>query len=146
MNDAHAHTVWRLFDEIWNGRRFESIPELYAEDYVADYRPYGPLRHGHEGIRQMVEGAYATFPDFHEELLDMVVDGSRAAIPPPGLGHAVRHVGTARAHRPASRVRGDDLPHVRRRRPCERAERGVVDNLHALRQAGVVPGPTHIPD
>ena len=35
----------RLFDEVWNGRRFEVIDELYAPDYVADYQPYSPAVH-----------------------------------------------------------------------------------------------------
>lgn len=37
--------VQRLFDEVWNGRRFDVIDDLYAADFVADYRPYAPLAH-----------------------------------------------------------------------------------------------------
>ena len=66
--------VRRLFDEIWNGRRFEAIDELYAFDDVADYRPYAPLRTGRDSVREMVERASLTMPDHHEELLAMVAE------------------------------------------------------------------------
>ena len=93
--EAHQRTDRRLFDEVWNGRDLSVIAELYCVDFVADYRPYAPLRHGHDGVRAMVAGAIAAFPDYHEELLGMCV------------GH----------------------------------QRGIVDNLLALRQAGVMPTP-----
>lgn len=57
----------RLFDDVWNGRRFDLIDEFYAAEYVVDYQPYTPLRHGREVVREMVERAYATMPDYHEE-------------------------------------------------------------------------------
>ena len=60
--------IRRLFDEVWNTSRLDAIEELYAVDYVADYRPYAPLRRGHDAIKDMVQRAYVAFPDFHEEL------------------------------------------------------------------------------
>jgi ketosteroid isomerase-like protein len=38
--------VRRLFDDVWNTGSLDRIEELYAADFVADYRPYAPLRHG----------------------------------------------------------------------------------------------------
>ena len=35
--------VRRLFDEVWNAGTADAIAELYAPDYVADYRPHAPL-------------------------------------------------------------------------------------------------------
>jgi hypothetical protein len=42
---AHDHrtTVQRLFNDVWNGRRLDLVEELYAPDFVVDYRPYAPL-------------------------------------------------------------------------------------------------------
>jgi ketosteroid isomerase-like protein len=37
--------VRRLFDDVWNTGSLDRIEELYAADFVADYRPYAPLRH-----------------------------------------------------------------------------------------------------
>ncbi len=70
----------RLFDEVWNGRRFEVIDELYAPEYVADHRPYAPLREGRDAVREMVERAWTTTPDYHEELIAMVGEGDVVAV------------------------------------------------------------------
>ena len=78
--ERNKAVVRRLFDEVWNGRRYEVIDELYAPGYVADYRPYAPLRTGRESIREMVERAWTTTPDYHEELLGMVAEGDRVAV------------------------------------------------------------------
>ena len=40
---SHRQLIERLFDEVWNGRQFDKIDELYAPDFVADYRPFAPL-------------------------------------------------------------------------------------------------------
>jgi predicted ester cyclase len=138
--EDHKRTVRRLFDEVWNGRDLSVIAELYCVDFVADYRPYAPLRHGHDGVRAMVEGAIAAFPDYHEELLGMCVDGEHAAVhlrvtgtqlgpwgplAPTGK-HLVFEEMTWLAFGDDGRVRH---------------QRGIVDNLLALRQAGVIPAP-----
>ena len=136
----HRATVRRLFDDVWNGRRFDTIEELYAPDFVADYRPYAPLRHGHDAVREMVERAWATMPDYHEELLDVLVDGDRAAV-------RLRISGTQDGA-------WGPLPPTGRRLEFEeililtfdehgrvKHQRGIVDNLAALRQAGVMPAP-----
>jgi hypothetical protein len=61
--ERNKAVVRRLFDEIWNGRQFEVTEALYGPDYVADYRPYAPLRVGRDSVRDMVERAYLTMPD-----------------------------------------------------------------------------------
>ena len=42
--------VPRLFDEVWNTGRLDAIEERIRGRLVADYRPYGPLRHGHDAL------------------------------------------------------------------------------------------------
>jgi len=131
--------VHRLFDEIWNGRQLDVIPELYAHDYCVDYRPYAPLRYGHAAVREMVDRAYETMPDYHEELLAMVAEGERIAV-------HLRISGTQTGA-------WGPVPPTGRRLEFEeiviltfdadgrvRHQRGVVDNLNGLRQAGVVAG------
>src|SRR5437868_4382092 len=48
---TNKQAVDRLFNEVWNGRMLEVIEELYSATFVADYRPYVPLREGHRGVR-----------------------------------------------------------------------------------------------
>jgi len=108
--ERNKSVVHRLFDEIWNGRQFDAIDELYAPDYVADYRPYAALRVGRDSVREMVEriqlGDWGPLPptgkrlEFEEMLMLTFNDSGR-----------VVH------------------------------QRGIVDNLAGLRQAGVMPTP-----
>ena len=138
--ERNKAVVRRLFDEIWNGRQFEVIDELYGPDYVADYRPYAPLRVGRDSVRDMVERAYLTMPDYHEELLTMVAEDDTVAV-------HLRISGTQL---------GDwgPIPPTGRRLEFEEMiilrfndsgqvvhQRGIVDNLAGLRQAGVMPTP-----
>jgi predicted ester cyclase len=137
----HRRTVHRLFDEVWNGRDVSVIPALYCVDFVADYRPYAPLRQGHHGVRAMVEGAIAAFPDYHEELLGMCVDGAHAAV-------HLRVTGTQLGPWGPLAPTGKHLVFEEMmwltfdEHGLVRHQRGIVDNLLALRQAGVTPTPS----
>ncbi len=139
-SNDHRATVHRLFDEVWNGRRFEVIDELFAPDFVADYRPYSPLRRGREAVRDMVERAYATMPDYHEELLAMVVEGDAAAI---HLQISGTQLGAWGPLPPTGRRLEFEEMLIMRFAPDGRVvhQRGIVDNLAGLRQAGVMPTP-----
>ncbi|MBI3769171.1 MAG: ester cyclase [Deltaproteobacteria bacterium] len=77
MSETNKAIVRHITEEIWNSRRLERIPDFFATDYDADYRPYAPLREGHKGIHGMVERAWATFPDYHEELHELIAEGDR---------------------------------------------------------------------
>jgi predicted ester cyclase len=72
--------VRELTEVVWNRRGLDRIPDFYAPDFVAGYRPYSPLREGHEGIRRMVEGAWTAFPDYHEELHELIAEGDRVVV------------------------------------------------------------------
>jgi predicted ester cyclase len=138
--DANKQTVRRLFDDLWNGRDLSLIPEMYRTDFVADYRPYAPLRHGHDGVRAMVEGALGAFPDYHEELLEICAEGDDVVV---HLRISGTQLGDWGPLAPTGRrlefeemlwLTFDSDGRVAR-------QRGIVDNLLALRQAGVIPSP-----
>lgn len=130
----------RLFDDVWNGRRFGAINELYASDFVVDYTPYAPLRCGRDAVREMVERAWSTIPDYHEEMLAVLVDHDRAAV-------HLRITGTQLGA-------WGPIPPTGRRLEFEEIvllafdaqglvvhQRGIVDNVTGLRQAGAIPTP-----
>ena len=114
---------------------FDVIDELYAPSYVVDYRPYSPVREGSDVVRDMVERAWATFPDYHEEMLAIVVEGDQAAV-------HLRITGTQHGA-------WGPLPATGRRVEFEEMilltfgadgrvvrQRGIADNLTALNQLG----------
>ena len=79
MSEQNKRLVHKITDVIWNGRGLDRIPEFYAPDFVGDYRPYA-IRDGHEGVRAMVEGAWTAFPDYHEEVHELIAEGDRVVV------------------------------------------------------------------
>jgi len=130
--------VRRLF-EVWNTGNLDAIDELYAADYAADYRPYAPLRQGHDAIRGMIQRAHVAFPDFHEELEEMVAEGDKVAVRFTITGTQLGQWGPLP---PTGKpVRFEEIVILRFVDGKVVEQRGLPDNLAALRQLGVVPTP-----
>lgn len=138
QQERNKAVVRRLFDEVWNGRNYDHIDELYAADYVFDYRPYSEPK-GRETIPEAVERAYASFPDYHEELVQLVAEDDTVVVhmritgtqrgpwgPVPPTGKPVDYEEIA-----ILKFRDGQVVH----------QHGIVDNLSALRQLGVIPAP-----
>lgn len=131
--------VRRVFDEVWNTGRLDAIEELYAADYIADYRPYGPLRHGLDAIKGMVERAHIAFPDYHEELEEMIAEGDKVVVRLTITGTQLGQWGPLP---PTGKpVRFEEIVILRFVDGKIAEQRGLPDNLAALRQLGVVPTP-----
>lgn len=135
----HKRLVRELTEVVWNRRGLDRIPEFYAPDFVADYRPYVPLREGHEGIRRMVEGAWAAFLDYHEELHELIAEGDRVVIHLTISGTQQGQWGPLPPT--GRRVQFEEIVILQIHDGKVRRQRGIADNLNALRQLGVVPSP-----
>ena len=116
----------------------DRIPEFYTPDFVGDYRPYG-LREGHAGVRAMVEGAWRAFPDYHEEVHELIAEGDRVVLHLTISGTQLGQWGPLPPT--GKRAEFDEIIILRIRDGKVVGQRGVVDNLSALRQLGVVPTP-----
>ena len=136
MSEANKVLVQRLFDA-WNTGALDGIDELYAEDYVADYRPHAPLRRGREGIRDMIRRAHATFPDYHEELQELIAEGDKVVVRLVITGTQQGSWGPLPAT--GKKVRFEEILILRIRDGQVVSQRGIADNLTALRQLGVIP-------
>ena len=128
-----------LTEHVWNRRALDRIPEFYAPSYVADYRPYAPLREGHAAIRGMVERAWAAFPDYHEELHELIAEGPLVVARFTISGTQSGQWGVLPAT--GKRVEFEEIVILELRDGKVVHQRGVADNLTALRQLGVLPAP-----
>lgn len=138
MSEQNKRLIREVTDVIWNRRGLDRIPESYAPDFVGDYRPYA-LRQGHEGVRAMVEGAWTAFPDYHEEVHELIAEGDRVVL-------HLTISGTQRGQwgplpPTGKRAEFDEIVILQIRDGKILCQRGVVDNLSALRQLGAVPTP-----
>ena len=139
MSTENKEPVREITEVVWNRRGLDRIPGFYALDFVADYRPYSPLREGHEGIRSMVEGAWTAFPDYHEELHDLIAEGDRVVAHLTISGTQQGQWGPLPPTGRSARFEEIVILQIRDGKVCR--QRGIVDNLLALRQLGVVPSP-----
>jgi steroid delta-isomerase-like uncharacterized protein len=126
--------VRRLF-EVWNTGNVDAVEELYAADFIADYRPYAPLRHGHDAIRGMVRRAHVAFPDYHEELEEMVAEGDKVVMRFTITGTQLGQWGTVPPT--GKSVRFEEIVILRFVDGKVVEQRGLPDNLTALRQLGL---------
>ena len=104
----------------------------------SDYWPYA-LREGHEGVRAMVEGAWTALPGYHEEVHELVAEGDRVAVHLTVSGTQNGQWGPLPPT--GKKATFDEMVILQIRDGKVVRQRGVVDNLSALRQLGAVPSP-----
>ena len=138
MSEQNKKLVREITDVIWNSRGLDRIPEFCAPDFVADYRPYA-FRQGHEGIRAMVEGVWTAFPDYHEEVHELIAEGERVVARLTISGTQQGQWGPLPAT--GTHAQFDEIAILQIRDGTVVSQRGIVDNLSALRQLGAVPLP-----
>jgi predicted ester cyclase len=66
----------RSADELWNKKKFELIPEIVSPDFV--FHTVMEVN-GREGYQQYIDLMLRAFPDWHETIEHMVVEGDLAA-------------------------------------------------------------------
>ncbi|MBT4889589.1 MAG: ester cyclase [Rhodospirillales bacterium] len=64
---------------IWNSGDLEAIPDIYSTDFVVHWSKSAkvPDSHGHAGVKAVIEETRTAFPDWHENVVDMVIEGDR---------------------------------------------------------------------
>jgi predicted ester cyclase len=70
--------VRRFYDELWNGWRLELVDEILAEG-LRFRGSRGAILAGRSEFRRYAEETRAAFPDWHNRIDDLVVDGDRVA-------------------------------------------------------------------
>jgi steroid delta-isomerase-like uncharacterized protein len=131
--------VRKLTEEIWNRAEFERLSDYYSDDFISDYAPYAPPRRGLAGVRTMVEGAHKTFTDYHEEIIDLLGENDRVMVRLMISGEHAGNFGPIPAS--GKKLSFQEVVVITFRDGKIVHQRGLVDNLSALRQLGVVPTP-----
>jgi predicted ester cyclase len=122
---------------LWNGESaLDRVEEFYAPDYEADYMPYGLPRKGLAGIRAMIENARGPFPDYREDLIDVVCEEDRAAV---RLRISFTHTSPWGPVQPTGKlISYEELLMLTFRDGKVVRQRGIADNLSVFRQLGIV--------
>ncbi len=64
--------------EVWSKGNFDSLSSIYTEDYVGHF-PGGQTVNGRDGLRKTVQSHRTSFPNWNEQVLEIIVDGNHAA-------------------------------------------------------------------
>jgi len=64
--------------EVWSKGNFDSLSSIYTEDYVGHF-PGGQTVNGRDGLRKTVRSHRISFPNWDEQVLEIIVDGNHAA-------------------------------------------------------------------
>jgi len=79
MNAEMMLSLVRELHRIWNQGDMDAIPSVYSEEFIGHW-PKGWRSgdsHGHEGVRTAIARIRTAFPDWNEEILDLVVSTDR---------------------------------------------------------------------
>jgi steroid delta-isomerase-like uncharacterized protein len=82
FTSVHTTSVERTLElqhsEVWSKGNFDSISSIYTEDYVGHF-PGGQTVNGRDGLRKAVQSHRASFPNWDEQVLEIIVEGNHAA-------------------------------------------------------------------
>ena len=74
MSTQASRQLILALHDIWNSGSVEQIPEIYGENCTVHWaKGWGPASRGHAQIKDAILHTRSTFPDWHEDVLDMVV-------------------------------------------------------------------------
>lgn len=80
--------IRRYYDDLWNRWQVTLIPDLLRPD-VTFRGSLGETVRGHDGFRGYVDRVRRAFPDFHNEIADLLLTDRRVAV-------RLRYTGTHR--------------------------------------------------
>ncbi|MEM6709039.1 MAG: ester cyclase [Pseudomonadota bacterium] len=125
---------------IWSEGQLERIEEFYADDYTADY-PRTDWGTGIDGIRALATSIRMGFPDYREEIEELIEAGDRVVVQLKIRG---THRGTMDGMPPTGRaVEFRDVTLLTLRNGKIIAQRGLSDHFALYQQLGLItlPGP-----
>jgi steroid delta-isomerase-like uncharacterized protein len=138
-SDATRTSLNRFVGEVLNGHDLDrALDDLVVEDFV-EHNPLPGQGPGRAGLRDVLAGMNAAFPDIHWDVLDTVVEGERIATLSTWTGtHSGTFMGIPATGRRVT-VEAWTLDRYRAGRLTD--SRIIMDVLGLLTQLGVIPAP-----
>ncbi len=70
-------TIMRQHTDVWTRGQLQVIDDLYTEDFIGHF--HGTVVEGRRSLKAYVESQRDAYPDWHESVQWVVVEGSRGA-------------------------------------------------------------------
>src|SRR5262245_50460089 len=78
MSEENKELVRRFFDAVASGDE-SRLDDIVAIDAI-DHTPFPNQAPGREGVKQVFRTLRSAFPDFEQEILELISEGDRVAI------------------------------------------------------------------
>jgi predicted ester cyclase len=128
----------RMIDEVLNANNLAVLDEILAADYIDHTVPPG-LPPNREGLKLLLQGLIAAFPDLHYDIEAELAEGDR--IVQQLRAHGTQ-AGPLQGIPPTGKAATWSEIHIGRIANGKIAEHwGEVDQLGMLQQLGVIPAP-----
>ena len=79
MNSAKAKELIKDLHKVWNFNLLSEIPNIYTEDFVVHWSKANKefSSFGHDGIKKAIEETLIAFPDWFENVVDIIAENDR---------------------------------------------------------------------
>ena len=78
---THEAMVQEVIDVIWNKGQVERVRDYYSDDFISHQPEHGVVWNpGPEGVQEIVTRTRGHFPDYHEEIQDVIASGDRVVL------------------------------------------------------------------
>ena len=79
MNNVKAKKLIKDLHNVWNLNLLSEIPNIYTEDFVVHWSKVNKAfdSFGHDGIRKAIEETLIAFPDWFENVVDIIAENDR---------------------------------------------------------------------
>ena len=138
MSDANKAVIQAFLEEVINQGRLERANDLVKEDFV-ELDPLPGQEQGREGLKAVLAGLRASFPDWHWTVQEMVAEGDKVVTRFTWTGtHRGPFLGIPPTGKSVA-VKGVVIDLLENGLMSE--SRILMDTMGLMQQLGVVPGP-----
>jgi predicted ester cyclase len=132
--------VRRVIDEGFSQGKLEVIDEIFAPDAIEhQFRGLGQPQSGPEGVKAVVSGLRASFPDLRYTIEDLAIDGDKVWVRMVGYGTNLGPYMGQPATGQSIAIDVIDIVRIKDGRIVEHW--GVPDRLGAMMQMGILAQP-----
>ena len=134
MNSTKAKELIKDLHKVWNFNLLSEIPNIYREDFVVHWSKVTekPTSFGHKGIRKAIEETLIAFPDWFEDVVDIIAEHDRVVTRYVSTG---THSGPYQGIQPTGKkIKVDEISIFRLKENRVAEQWCLVDDLALLKQ------------
>ena len=138
MSSSNKQTILAFIEDVLNQGRWERMNDLVLENFV-ELDPLPGQQQGRQGLKDVLVGMRAAFPDIHWSIEEQIADGDKVVTRFTWTGtHRDTFLGIPATGRRVE-VKGVVIDRLQSGKMAD--SRILMDTLGMMQQLGVIPGP-----